>query len=42
VFWIYLAAAALVSAGFADFQLISFHFQLAAIMKMSLIRFFNR
>jgi MFS family permease len=26
-FWIYLAAAALVSAGFADFQLIAFHFE---------------
>jgi MFS family permease len=32
-FWIYLIAAALVAAGFADFQLISFHFQQAAIMK---------
>jgi len=26
-FWLYLAAASLVAAGFADFQLISFHFQ---------------
>jgi predicted MFS family arabinose efflux permease len=26
-FWIYLAASALVAAGFADFQLIAFHFQ---------------
>ncbi len=26
-FWIYLAGAALVAAGFADFQLIAFHFQ---------------
>lgn len=40
VFWIYLAAAALVSAGFADFQLISFHFQQAAIVKISLIPVF--
>jgi MFS family permease len=32
-FWIYLLAAALVAAGFADFQLISFHFQQAAIVK---------
>lgn len=32
-FWIYLIAAALVAAGFADFQLISFHFQQAAIVK---------
>jgi len=29
VFWIYLVAAALVAAGFADFQLIAFHFQKA-------------
>jgi MFS family permease len=29
VFWIYLAGAALVAAGFADFQLIAFHFQKA-------------
>jgi MFS family permease len=26
-FWLYLAAASLVAAGFADFQLISYHFQ---------------
>jgi hypothetical protein len=26
VFWIYLAAAALVAAGFADFPLIAYHF----------------
>ena len=32
-FWTYLIAAALVAAGFADFQLISFHFQQAAIVK---------
>jgi MFS family permease len=30
VFWIYLTGAALVAAGFADFQLIAFHFQKAA------------
>jgi MFS family permease len=29
VFWVYLAGAALVAAGFADFQLIAFHFQKA-------------
>jgi len=29
VFWIYLAGAALVAAGFADFQLIAFHFEKA-------------
>lgn len=28
-FWVYLAASALVAAGFADFQLIAFHFQKA-------------
>jgi len=28
-FWVYLAGAALVAAGFADFQLIAFHFQKA-------------
>lgn len=30
VFWIYLAGAALVAAGFADFSLIAFHFQKAS------------
>ena len=29
IFWIYLAGAALVAAGFADFQLIAYHFQKA-------------
>jgi MFS family permease len=29
IFWMYLAGAALVAAGFADFQLIAFHFQRA-------------
>ncbi|HVB34173.1 MAG TPA: MFS transporter [Patescibacteria group bacterium] len=29
LFWVYLAGAALVAAGFADFQLIAFHFQKA-------------
>ena len=32
-FWTYLVAAAMVAAGFADFQLISFHFQQAAVVK---------
>jgi predicted MFS family arabinose efflux permease len=40
IFWIYLAAAALVSAGFADFQLIAFHFQKVAIVKTSWIPVF--
>jgi MFS family permease len=30
VFWVYLAGAALVAAGFADFPLIAYHFQRAA------------
>jgi Major Facilitator Superfamily len=35
VFWIYLAGAALVAAGFADFQLIAFHFAKAtAVSKL--------
>jgi MFS family permease len=29
IFWVYLAGAALVAAGFADFQLIAYHFQKA-------------
>ena len=32
VFWLYLAGAALVAAGFADFPLIAFHFQQAGIV----------
>ncbi|MCU1270066.1 MAG: transporter [Acidobacteriaceae bacterium] len=32
VFWIYLAGAGLVAAGFADFSLIAFHFQKASIV----------
>jgi MFS family permease len=40
IFWIYLAGAALVSAGFADFQLIAFHFQKTAIVKMNWIPVF--
>lgn len=39
-FWLYLAAAALVSAGFADFQLIAFHFQKAAVVKADWIPIF--
>jgi len=31
IFWIYLAAIALVAAGYADFPLIAFHFQQASI-----------
>ena len=40
VFWIYLAAAACVALGFADFQLIAFHFQKAAVMSDTWITVF--
>jgi len=36
-YWIYLAASALVAAGFADFQLIAYHFQKADAFKVSWI-----
>ncbi|MGB8768554.1 MAG: MFS transporter, partial [Candidatus Korobacteraceae bacterium] len=36
-YWIYLGAAALVAAGFADFQLIAYHFQKADAFKVSWI-----
>jgi MFS family permease len=32
VFWIYLAGAALVAAGFADFSLVAYHFQKASVV----------
>lgn len=32
VFWIYMAGAALVAAGFADFSLVAFHFQKTSIV----------
>ena len=32
IFWIYLAGAALVAAGFADFSLIAYHFQKASVI----------
>ncbi|HZZ40658.1 MAG TPA: MFS transporter [Acidobacteriaceae bacterium] len=37
IFWVYLAAAGLIAAGFADFQLIAFHFQKVAVVRSSLI-----
>lgn len=40
VFWIYLAAAALVAAGFADFPIIAYHFHHAATVSASLIPIF--
>ena len=35
IFWIYLAGAALVAAGFADFQLIAYHFEKADAVNIS-------
>ncbi len=40
VFWIYLGGAALVAAGFADFPLIAYHFQQAAVVQGSLVPVF--
>jgi MFS family permease len=37
VFWVYLAAAALVAAGFADFPLIAFHLERASVIGTDLI-----
>jgi predicted MFS family arabinose efflux permease len=39
-FWIYVAAGALIAAGFADFSLISFHFQKAGIISQTTIPLF--
>jgi MFS family permease len=39
-FWIYLIGSALVAAGFADFQLIAFHFQQASVVKTTWIPIF--
>jgi MFS family permease len=39
-FWIYLIAAALVATGFADFQLIAFHFQQASVVRTTWIPIF--
>jgi hypothetical protein len=40
VFWIYLAGAVLVAAGFADFSLISYHFAQASIVPTDVIPVF--
>src|SRR5487761_1159657 len=40
VFWIYLAGAALVAAGFADFPLIAYHFQQARTVSAPLVPVF--
>jgi len=39
-FWIYVAAGGLIAAGFADFSLISFHFQKAGIISQTTIPLF--
>jgi MFS family permease len=39
-FWIYLAAAALVAAGFADFQLIAYHFVKAGVASKTWVPIF--
>jgi len=39
-FWIYVAAGALIAAGFADFSLIAFHFQKAAVVSPTTIPLF--
>lgn len=33
IFWVYMAGAALVAGGFADFQLIAYHFEKADAVK---------
>lgn len=40
VFWVYLAAAALAGAGFADYPLIAYHFEQAGIVSPTLIPVF--
>lgn len=40
VFWVYLAAAALVGAGFADFPLIAYHFEKSHIVSTGLVPVF--
>jgi MFS family permease len=40
VFWVYLAGAALVAAGFADYPLIAFHFQQAGTVSATLVPVF--
>ncbi|HXZ41716.1 MAG TPA: MFS transporter [Terriglobales bacterium] len=39
-YWLYLAASALIAAGFADFALIAFHFQRTATVSVELIPIF--
>ena len=37
VFWVYLAGAALVAAGFADFPLIAYHFERSGVVSANLV-----
>jgi len=37
IFWLYMAAVALIGAGFADFPLVAFHFKKTALVSESLI-----
>ncbi|HXR48407.1 MAG TPA: MFS transporter [Candidatus Limnocylindrales bacterium] len=39
-YWLYVAAGALIAAGFADFSLIAFHFQKAAVVAQSVVPVF--
>lgn len=39
-FWIYLAGAALVAAGFADFSMIAYHFEKASVVSPTLVPIF--
>lgn len=39
-FWIYLVGASLVAAGFADFSLMAYHFQKAAVVRATLVPVF--
>lgn len=40
VFWVYLAGAALVAAGFADFSLVAFHFEKAMVIPKAWVPLF--
>lgn len=40
VFWVYLAGAALVAAGFADFSLVSYNFQKSGVVAATLVPIF--
>ena len=40
LFWVYLAAAALVAAGFSDFSLVAYHFQKSEVVTATLVPIF--